>query len=91
MQENSLMNDPENLARISWACRRGMLELDVLLVNFLKSAYQALSHEEKLVFIQLLECQDPVLFAYLMGHEEPTDKALAAMAKRIRDHARSSR
>ena len=29
----------ESMQRIRWACRRGMLELDVLLGNFLDHAY----------------------------------------------------
>ncbi len=32
------MYTAEEKARIKWACRRGMLELDVVIMPFLKSA-----------------------------------------------------
>jgi antitoxin CptB len=76
-------------SKLVWACRRGMLELDVLLGNFLEEAYPQLSDEEKNHFILLLDSQDPSLFAWLMGHEEPKDEALAAISEKIRNHARS--
>lgn len=89
MYQSDLMNDPDNLPRLAWACRRGMLELDVLLSNFLKEVYPSLPMADKLLFIQLLSAQDPELFAFIMGQETPADPAFAAMAERIRKHAQS--
>lgn len=89
MYQTDLMNDPDNLPRLAWACRRGMLELDVLLGNYLREVYPSLPAADKLLFIQLLSAQDPELFAFIMGHETPTDPALAGMADRIRKHAQS--
>ena len=66
----------KNKARLKWACRRGMLELDVLFMPFVDKGYDDLSDEQKLVFERLLECDDPELFAWFMGHEECKDSAL---------------
>lgn len=88
MYHNDLMNDSDNLPRLAWACRRGMLELDVLLGNFLNEAYPALTNAEKQAFIQLLGCQDPDIFNWLMGSAVSADPVLASMAARVRQHAR---
>ncbi|MEE1674425.1 succinate dehydrogenase assembly factor 2 [Agarivorans aestuarii] len=73
----------ENKSRLKWACRRGMLELDVLFMPFVDEAYDELSDEQKLTFKRLLACDDPDLFAWFMGHKECEDAPLAAMVKLI--------
>lgn len=78
-----------HVSRLRWACRRGMLELDVLLGNFLESGYSQLDDADKLIFIRLLECADPEIFAWLMGKETPADNELARITEIIRKHARS--
>ncbi len=73
----------DNKPRLRWACRRGMLELDVLFMPFVEEAYDDLSIENKVIFERLLECQDPELFAWFMGHEACEDKNLNAMVQFI--------
>lgn len=77
------------LPRLKWACRRGMLELDVLLGNFLDSGYQDLPDEDKKLFITLLECTDPEIFSWLMGKTVPEDASMARITEIIRKHAKS--
>jgi antitoxin CptB len=75
----------QNKARLRWACRRGMLELDVLFMPFVEHAYDDLSDQQKIAFERLLEQDDPELFAWFMGHEQCQDEELAAMVKLILD------
>ena len=75
-------------ARIRWACRRGMLELDVLFMPFVEDAYDSLSAEQQAVFQRLLTQEDPDLFAWFMGHEECKDEELKAMVQLILDRVR---
>ncbi|WP_440055709.1 succinate dehydrogenase assembly factor 2 [Pseudoalteromonas sp. T1lg65] len=70
-------------ARIKWACRRGMLELDVILEPFVEQAYDALSDEDKFVFQRLVTVEDPDLFAWFMGHEKCPDPELSNMVQFI--------
>ena len=70
-------------ARLKWACRRGMLELDVLFMPFVDQAYEHLSAEDKKTFERLLECDDPELFAWFMGHETCKDPQLNAMVQLV--------
>jgi antitoxin CptB len=73
----------DNKPRLRWACRRGMLELDILLGPFVDEAYDALSQENKDIFERLLVCQDPELFAWFMGHEKCKDAEINSMVQLI--------
>lgn len=76
---------------LRWACRRGMLELDLLLGNYLEHAYLELAASEQALFEQLLACNDQELFMWLTGKEASSDPELQAMVEKVRLHARSSR
>ena len=67
--------------RLRWACRRGMLELDVLFMPFVEDVYDELSEAQKAVFRRLITCDDPDLFAWFMGHQTCEDEELDAMVK----------
>jgi len=71
------MTEVVNKSRLLWACRRGMLELDVLFIPFVKEAFDDLSNTDKLTFQRLLTCEDPELFSWFMGHKECPDAELA--------------
>lgn len=72
-----------NKARIHWACRRGMRELDISIMPFFEYEYDSLSDTDKQVFIKLLENDDPDLFNWLMNHGEPADPELKRMVQLI--------
>ncbi len=64
-------------ARLAWRCRRGMLELDVLLHETLQQRYDLWSDTERVRFEQLLSYPDPVLYDWLVRREPIDDPALA--------------
>ena len=76
-------SQPVNKARLKWACRRGMLELDVLFIPFVEEAYDDLADKDKRIFERLLTEQDPDLFAWFMGHKTCEDTELNAMVQFI--------
>ena len=78
-----------DVARLRWACRRGMLELDVLLGNFLNEAYSALPLAKQQDFVALLAYSDPELLDALMGRAVLADARMATMSEMIRQHALS--
>jgi antitoxin CptB len=84
------MGKKEIPPRLRWQCRRGMLELDVLLGNFLEKAYADLSDDDKNIFEKLLACSDQDLFMWLTGKSECSDKELFLMVEKVRDHAKRS-
>ncbi|UGA55184.1 FAD assembly factor SdhE [Vibrio sp. VB16] len=79
----------EDKARIKWACRRGMLELDVVIMPFYDECFDSLSEDEKHDFVALLECDDPDLFNWVMQHGRSDDEKLANMIDKIVAHNRS--
>lgn len=77
--------DINNRARIQWACRRGMRELDLSIMPFFEYDFDGLSEEDKTVFVRLLACDDPDLFNWLMNHGEPQDSGLKRMINLIQE------
>lgn len=75
--------------RLRWSCRRGMLELDVLLGNFLEEAYLQASDRDQKNFVSLLDCTDQELFMWLTGKETPAEPALIDITGKIRHHAKT--
>lgn len=75
--------DINNRARVHWACRRGMRELDISIMPFFEYEYDGLSETDKQVFVRLLESDDPDLFNWLMNHGEPADAELKRMVNLI--------
>lgn len=73
------MPDLMSKPKLRWACRRGMLELDLLLAPFVEQGYDALTLEQKQDFERLLACDDPDLFAWFMGHAKSSDVALQSL------------
>jgi antitoxin CptB len=72
------------LARLRWRARRGMRELDALLLNFLDSNGANLTEAETARFEAILELPDPTLHDYLLGRNAPIDEATAVLIERIR-------
>lgn len=76
----------ERKAKIHWHCRRGMLELDLILGRFSKQYLEKLSDKQLDVFENLLNAPDPDLYAWLMGYESPSSKELADFVAYIKHH-----
>jgi len=73
--------DPVSLERIRWRCRRGLLELDIVLGRFIKH-YESLDSQQKQVFDSLLDLPDTSLWDMISGklpalHED--QRALLAL------------
>ncbi len=78
------MND---IGRLRWRCRRGMKELDLVLLRFLEQDYPGLDPRQQADFARLLALQDPELWAYLTGRDDPKDAGLADIIQRMRGPA----
>ena len=76
------------LRRIYWASRRGMLELDLMLVPFVENQFRQLTSEDQACYVKLLESEDNDLFAWCLGSAVPEDPELASIVGKIRDYAK---
>ena len=75
------------LGRLRWRCRRGMRELDVLLVRYLEDRYPSAPPEDQEAFRALLNRQDPELYGLVVGRLEPPPGALARVVAALRGAA----
>jgi len=79
---------PEQVnAQLRWRCRRGMLELDILLNQFLDKQYLLLSDAQKNVLDQMLDYPDQLLFDLFLGHMDSSDNEVSNLVKTIRQSA----
>jgi antitoxin CptB len=62
------------LSELKWQCRRGMRELDELLLNYVEQRYEIVPDNEKATFRALLALPDPELVGYLLQKEIPTPR-----------------
>jgi antitoxin CptB len=60
-------NSENELSKVLWRCRRGMLELDVMLQRFCNEVYELLSIQQQQLFEELLEEADQDLQRWLVG------------------------
>ena len=75
----------KNVERLRWQCRRGMLELDVLLEAFLDQHYAALSPRLQRHFFQLLEFPDPIIHSWCVSGKDPEDEEFRELVAEIRE------
>jgi antitoxin CptB len=66
-----------NLPKIRWDCRRGMLELDKILISFFDLHYTNLPETRQVQFIALLSKSDQTIYDWLvLGINLPIDASM---------------
>ncbi|WP_339339279.1 succinate dehydrogenase assembly factor 2 [uncultured Oceanicoccus sp.] len=83
------MISDNDYSRLLWASRRGMLELDLIMVPFVEHRFKSLDAVNQQRFIDLLECEDNELFAWFLGRVKPEDPEQAAIVEQIIDYSQS--
>jgi antitoxin CptB len=73
-----------DINRLFWGSRRGMLELDLVLMPFLENIYPTLEQADKERYWLLLEEQDQDLFAWFMRRDDPSNPELQRIVDIIR-------
>jgi antitoxin CptB len=73
-------------SRLLWACRRGMLELDLLFLPYAQEIYPGLSVEKQQHFDDLLKSEDQLLFDWFMDKKIP-DPLFLELVKEIKNYA----
>lgn len=67
--------------RIRWQCRRGLLELDLVLAKFLDHHLETLSPGRLAAFKRLLDYPDHDLWDFVTGKISPPDAESARIIK----------
>ena len=75
------------MSELRWQCRRGMLELDLLLNGFLETKYSQLDAVQREDFVTLLRYPDQTLYELLMDKMASSNPAIAKIVQLIRNSA----
>lgn len=76
-----------NKQKIYWHSRRGMLELDLLLVPFATEVFATLPYQDQLLYSDFLEEEDQDIFAWLMRRATPSEDRFNAIIEKILAHS----
>jgi antitoxin CptB len=68
-----LLSGDQELNRLRWRCRRGMRELDALLMRYLDNRYAAAGQAEQAAFRGIVSLPDPEILALLTGRLRSDD------------------
>ncbi len=74
-----------DIKRLSWASRRGMLELDLMFLPFLEKVYPQLTIEDQMRYWKLLECEDQDLWNWLIDRKNTGNPELQKIVDIIRN------
>lgn len=83
---NPDMNDHHQLKEIYWRSRRGMLELELKLVPFVRDCYPSLSPDMQAAYVALLAEEDWQIFDWIQGKETPEDDTMRNLVASISEH-----
>ncbi|MCH8846888.1 MAG: succinate dehydrogenase assembly factor 2 [Proteobacteria bacterium] len=61
-------------SRLIWRCRRGIREMDILLLDYLETHYDNASTEDQNTFEELLEETDLDILSWIMEKTSPDEK-----------------
>ncbi|MDC0072488.1 succinate dehydrogenase assembly factor 2 [Gammaproteobacteria bacterium] len=71
--------------KILWQCRRGLWELDQILLPFVENDFEHLIKEDQLLFQKLLQYEDIELFDIFVNKTKPIDNELRDLTVLIID------
>lgn len=82
------MSIETEVKRLYWHSRRGMWELDQLLVPFVEERYLQLDEADRERYRLLLDCEDQDIFGWFMRRAEPDSDDVKRIVALVLDHAR---
>lgn len=83
------MSIATEVKRLYWHSRRGMWELDQLLVPFVEERYLQLDEADRERYRLLLDCEDQDMFGWFMRRAEPHSDDLKRIVGLVLDHAQT--
>ncbi len=72
-----------DLKHIYWRSRRGMLELELQLIPFVRDHFPSLTEQEQRCYEQMLDLEDWQLFDWVQGRETPADPLVRQVVEKI--------
>lgn len=78
-----------NRLRLEWDCRRGMLELDKIIMPFYQQHFDQLDEAQQACFVRLLSYSDLQLFSWFFNQGKAPDLELQQMITNIQQALKS--
>ena len=69
----------KEIERLRWRCRRGLLELDIVLGRFIEQHYEGLDEVQLAAFDMLLDMPDTELWDMITGKVAPPEESRAVL------------
>ncbi len=69
--------------KILWQCRRGLWELDAILIPFVEKRFDELDSDNKSLFKELLSYEDIEIFDLLVNKKNPKDTRMKQLVDLI--------
>ncbi|CAD86284.1 MULTISPECIES: succinate dehydrogenase assembly factor 2 [Nitrosomonas] len=73
-------------ARMRWRCRRGMLELDIVLQRFIDNHYEQLDEHQLELFEMLLSLSDHDLWNIIIGNTKEPNNQFQPVLKLLQEN-----
>lgn len=70
--------------RMRWRCRRGLLELDIVLERFVDAHYAGLDAAQQAAFDALLDSPDTLLWDMITGRQNAAEALQQAVLEKIK-------
>lgn len=73
-----------NRFKLEWECRRGMRELDKMIMPFYKNHFDNLTEKQQQAFVEMLSYTDPELFRWVMLQDPAPTQEISDLIEIIR-------
>ena len=80
-----------NKQKLFWHSRRGMLELDLLLIPFVQDAFDDLPIDDQTLYRDLLALEDQDIYELLMSSSHTEHAKYSAITSKILAHSKDQR
>ncbi len=87
---DAIEKQEEDIRRLVWHSRRGMLELDILLLPFTENHYRHLNEIDQLAYRRMIDCEDQDLFNWFMEKSKSSDPEIQRIIEVVLANARES-
>ena len=77
------MSDRYDMGQLAWQCRRGIKEVEVVLLPYFEQFFSSESEDRQALFVKLLSCHDPDLFEWFTYRSKPDDAELAEIVAHV--------
>ena len=74
---------PADLKHIYWRSRRGLTELELKLVPFVRDRFHGLAEDEQALYAELLDWEDLDLYDLLQGRITSDDPLVTGLVEKI--------